>query len=92
MTFDSPSAPYYWLESTAPVANPGGSHHIKVTRTIEDNIATFRMYIDGNEVVFDKLNNQWAEMTSRYTGAYTLWLAGEYASGQITNLQISSNL
>ena len=50
------------------------------------------MYIDGNEVVFDKLNNQWAEMTSRYTGAYTLWLAGEYASGQITNLQISSNL
>ncbi len=92
VTFDSPSAPYYWLESTAPVENPGGSHHIKVTRTIEDNIATFRMYIDGNEVVFDKLNNQWAEMTSRYTGAYTLWLAGEYASGQITNLQIRSNL
>lgn len=91
-SFDDPDAPYDWLESTTPVANPGGSHHIKVTRTIEDNIATFRMYIDGNEVVFDKLLYDWSTMTSRYTGAYTLWLAGEYAAGQITNLQISSNL
>ncbi len=91
-SFDDPDAPYDWLESTTPVANPGGSHHIKVTRTIEDNIATFRMYIDGNEVVFDKLLYEWSTMTSRYTGAYTLWLAGEYAAGQITNLQIRSNL
>lgn len=91
-SFDDPDAPYDWLESTTPVANPGGSHHIKVTRTIEDNIATFRMYIDGNEVVFDKLLYDWSTMTSRYTGAYTLWLAGEYAAGQITNLQIRSNL
>lgn len=91
-SFDDPDAPYDWLESTTPVANPGGSHHIKVTRTIENNIATFRMYIDGNEVVFDKLLYEWSTMTSRYTGAYTLWLAGEYAAGQITNLQIRSNL
>lgn len=91
-SFDDPAAHYYWLESTAAVDNPGGKHHIKVTRTIENNIATFRMYIDGNEVVFDKLNNQWAEMTSKYTGAYVLWIAGEYASGQISNLQIKSGL
>lgn len=92
VSFDNPAAPYYWLESTAAVENPGGSHHIKVTRTIVDNVATFRMYIDGNEVVFDQKNNQWAEMTSKYTGAYTLWIAGEYASGQISNLQIRSDL
>lgn len=92
VSFNDPTAPYYWLESTAPVENPGGSHHIKVTRTIVDNVATFRMFIDGNEVVFDKLNNQWAETTSKYTGAYILWIAGEYASGQISNLQIRSNL
>lgn len=91
-SFDDPAAPYYWLESTSAVGNPGGKHHIKVTRTIENNIATFKMFIDGNEVVFDKANNQWAEMTSKYTGAYVLWIAGEYASGQISNLQIKSGL
>ena len=90
--FEDPAAPYYWLESTKAVADPSATHHIKVTRTIVDNVATFRMFIDGEEVVFDKLNNQWAEMTSKYTGAYTLWIAGEYASGQVTNLQIRSGL
>ena len=92
MSFENPAAPYYWLESTSAVENPSGKHHIKVTRTIVDNIATFRMFIDGTEVVFDKLNNQWATMTSKYTGAYILWIAGEYASGQISNLQIRSGL
>ncbi len=92
VSFENPAAPYYWLESTSAVENPSGKHHIKVTRTIVDNNATFRMFIDGTEVVFDKLNNQWATMTSKYTGAYILWIAGEYASGQISNLQIRSGL
>lgn len=92
LSFDNPAAPYYWLESTNPIANPSGPHHIKVTRTIVDNVATFKMFIDGNEVEFDRSNNQWASMTSKYTGAYILWIAGEYASGQIKNLQIRSDL
>jgi hypothetical protein len=91
-SFEDARAPYYWLESSNPIANPSGAHHVKITRTIVDNKAVFKMFIDGNEVVFDELNNQWAEMTSKYTGAYILWVAGEYASGQIKNLQISSNL
>lgn len=92
LSFDDPAAPYYWLESTSAIENPSGTHHVKVTRTIVDNVATFKMFIDGNEIVFDKANNQWATMTSKYTGAYILWLGGEYASGQVKNLQIKSNL
>lgn len=92
LSFEDARAPYYWLESTNPVADPSGAHHVKISRTIVDNKAVFKMFIDSQEVVFDKLNNQWAEMTSKYTGAYILWIAGEYASGQIENLQINSNL
>ena len=92
LSFDDPAAPYYWLESTSAIENPSGTHNVKVTRTIVDNVATFKMFIDGNEIVFDKANNQWATMTSKYTGAYILWLGGEYASGQVKNLQIKSNL
>lgn len=91
-SFEDPEAPYYWLESTSAIENPSGTHHVKVTRTIVDNVATFKMFIDGNEIAFDKTNNQWATMTSKYTGAYILWIGGEYASGQVKNLQIKSNL
>lgn len=84
---------YSWLESSvAVVENPTATHHVKVSRTIVDNVATFRMWVDDVEVTFDVLSSKWAEMTSKYTGAYILWVGGEYASAQITNFRFESNL
>ena len=83
---------YFWSESSASVfEDPSATHHIKLTRTIENNVATFRMWVDGNEVTFDVLSSKYNTMTCKYTGAYVLWLGGEYASGAITNLVIQSN-
>lgn len=84
---------YSWLESSKPVFdNTQATHHVKISRTITNNIATFRMWIDDKEVEFDTKSSKWAEMTSKYTGAYILWIGGEYASAQITNFRFSSNL
>ena len=84
---------YSWLESSAAVyENPQATHHVKITRTIVDNVATFRMWIDSEEVVFDTKSSKWVDMTSKYTGAYILWIGGEYTSTQITNFRFSSNL
>lgn len=88
----SPSSHYFWSESSASVFdNAADTHHIKITRTIENNIATFRMWVDGVEVDFDVLSSKYNTMTCKYTGAYVLWIGGEYASGSVTNLVIQSN-
>lgn len=88
----APTSHYFWSESSAVVVeNPLDTHHVKITRTIENNIATFRMWVDGVEVTFDVLSSKYNTMTCKYTGAYVLWLGGEYASGAITNLVIQSN-
>ncbi len=92
-SMDDPLAPYFWSESGADVfENPSATHHVKITRTIENNVSTFKMYVDGTEVVFDCLSSPFNDMTSRYTGAYIIWVAGEYASGQVTNFTFQSNL
>lgn len=88
----APTSHYFWSESSAVVVeNPLDTHHVKIRRTIENNIATFRMWVDGVEVTFDVLSSKYNTMTCKYTGAYVLWLGGEYASGAITNLVIQSN-
>ncbi len=88
-----PASQYYWSESSKAVfENTAETHHIKLTRTIENNVATFRMWVDGEEVVFDTLSSKYNTMTCKYTGAYVLWIGGEYASGQISNLVIESGI
>lgn len=88
-----PTSTNFWSESSkAAFENAAATHHIKITRTIENNIATFRMWVDGEEVVFDKLSSKYNSMTCKYTGAYVLWIGGEYASGQISNLVIENNI
>lgn len=92
-SMDDPAAPYFWSESSRSVfENASATHHIKITRTINDNIAAFKMFVDGTEVEFDRLSSSFNTMTSRYTGAYIIWVAGEYTSGQITNFRFQSNL
>lgn len=88
----APTSHYFWSESSASVfENPANTHHIKITRTIENNIATFRMWVDNVEVTFDVLSSKYNTMTCKYTGAYVLWIGGEYASGSVSNLVIRSN-
>ncbi len=87
-----PASAYYWSESSTPVfENAADTHHIKITRTIENNISTFRMWVDGVEIEFDELSSKYNTMTSKYTGAYVLWIGGEFASGEVSNLVIQSN-
>lgn len=93
LSMDDPLAPYSYLESSAPVAEElTSTHHVKITRTIADNISSFAMEVDGKPVEFDVKSNQYAEMTSRYTGAYLLWVCGEYTSGTVSNLTFTSGL
>ena len=93
LSMDDPMAATSYLESSGKVADElTGTHHIKITRTIEDNISYFKMYVDGNEVNFDVKSNQYVEMTSRYTGSYLLWVGGEYTSADIANLEFTSSL
>ncbi len=84
---------YSWIESSAKVADDNAAkHHVKVTRTIVDNVSYFKMYVDGVEVKFEKANNKWTDNTNKYTGAYILWVGGEYASAEVTNFVIRSNI
>ncbi len=93
LEMSDPLAQNFWSESSKPVfENAAETHHVKITRTIENNIATFRMWVDGEEVVFDTLSSKYNTMTCKYTGAYVLWIGGEYASCQITNFKIESGI
>lgn len=88
-----PTSTNFWSESSKAVfENASATHHVKITRTIENNIATFRMWVDGKEVDFDALSSKYNSMTCKYTGAYVLWFGGEYASGQISNVVIKNNI
>lgn len=92
-SFEDSSGWYYWLESSTPVIeNLTETHRVKVTRTIENNKSTFRMWIDDEEIIFDIKSSRWESMTVKYTGAYILWIGGEYSSAQITNFRFESNL
>ena len=91
MSYDNENSSYYYLESSTQLfENPKTSHHVKVTRTIENNISTFKMFVDETEVNFDLKSSKFEGMTSKYTGAYILWIAGEYASGEVNNLTFKS--
>ena len=68
------------------MSNPNGPVHIKITRTIdENNKSNFKLYVDGNEVEFDVKSTSTVLPQERYTGAYLIWVGGEYTSGQVTN-------
>lgn len=84
---------YSWLESSTKVADDDNQkHHIKITRTITDNLSYFEMYVDNVKVNFDKANSKWTNNTSKYTGAYILWVGTEYASAQVTDFTFKSNI
>lgn len=92
-SMDDPDSMYSYLETSASVASDlETTHHVKITRTIKDNIATFKMFIDNKECEFDFKSSTNATMTSRYTGAYLIWVGGEYTSGAIKNFVFNSSI
>ena len=93
LSMDDPSAVMSYLETSATAfENPSETHHIKITRTINNNQSTFQMWVDDNECNFDVKSTQYVTMNSRYTGAYLIWVGGEYTSGAISNFTFSSTL
>lgn len=77
--------------TTAPViSDPSQTTHIKVTRTIdENNKSNFAMFINGEEVAFDETS---IALQERYTAAYLLWIGAEYATCEIENFTLRSNI
>ena len=91
LSMDDANAPYFWSEtSAAAFENANATHHVKITRTIENNVSTFRMWVDGEEMEFDVLSSKYNTMTTKYTGAYIVWVGGEYASCEVTNFTYKS--
>lgn len=92
-SFEDESAWVSYLETSSDVfSDPNAKHHIKLTRAVSDNKAIFKLFIDGTEVDMDDKSSPFVDMTSNYTGAYILWIAGEYAACQVTDLTFLSNI
>jgi len=91
LSMDNSDSIYSYLETSASqFADASTMHHIKVTRTVTDNISYFTMSVDGNVCDFDVKSTTNAAMSSRYTGAYLIWLGGEYTAGSVSNLTFES--
>lgn len=91
LSMDDPNSMYHWLETSKAVhEDDGQTHHIKITRTIIDNVSYFKMWVDGVECDFDVKSNKNYSMKSKYTGAYLIWVGGEYTSADITNFKFKS--
>lgn len=82
-----------WMEtSSSVVTDTTAKHHVKITRTINNNVATFKLFIDGNEINLDEKSTSFVDMTCNYTGAYILWIGAEYSAAQITDLIFSFDI
>lgn len=90
-SMDSATATSDYLESSATVfTNPTATNHVKITRTIENARSTFKMYVNDVEVNFDVQKYAGdSKTTNRYTQAYLIWVAGEYASCDIENFKFT---
>lgn len=77
--------------TTNPIrSNATDPFHVKITRTIdESNKSNFKMFIDGEEVVFDQTS---IALQERYTAAYLLWIGGEYSTCTVENFTLRSNI
>ncbi len=86
-SMDDPTSISKYLESSAAVmANPNDKVHVKVTRTLdENNRSNFALYVDGDLVELDVKSSSTVLAQERYTGAYLIWVGGEYTAGQVEN-------
>ena len=82
----------YQETSAAAIENPLDTVHIKISRTIVNNISNFAVEVDGKPLTYDVKSNSSLQMTSRYTGAYVIWVGAEYSSAAISNFEFTSSL
>ena len=95
MSFDNQSGHFHEIESTKSVVdNMTDKFHVKISRTInENNESEFKLFVNDQEVEFDyHPNSMFTSATERYTGAYLIWVGGEYTSAEITNFEFKSNI
>ena len=93
---ENPNAIKDWFETTSIVKQSAASKsHVKIVREIDADkeIANFRLFVDGVEYKFDIGKSKEVNgATSVYTGAYIIWVAGEYASCDVSNFVFRSNV
>lgn len=84
-----------WFETSSTVKTDAATlSYIKITRTIVDSKAVFKMFVDNKECSFNVSKggaNESGVIGSTYTGAYLLWIGGEYSSSHVQNVVFSSN-
>lgn len=75
-----------YAESTTPVKDdPLAKSTVSIKRIIDEQKATFVVTIDEVEVIFDVGSSLNAEASVYYTGAYLMWIGGEYSSSNVSN-------
>lgn len=91
-SMSNPSSIKDWFETSAVVKEDAlAKSHVKITRTIENDIAYFKLFVDGVEYEFDLGKNGAPNGAySTYTGAYLIWVAGEYSTSHISNFVFKS--
>ena len=91
-SMDSAGAVSKYLEtSKAVVADPMATNHVKITRTIENSVSYFHMYVNDIECDFDVKSYPDDALSTRYTNAYLIWVGGEYSSSVVENFKFTSN-
>lgn len=88
---DAGAVSKYLETSNAMVSDPLATNHVKITRTVEDSMSYFRMYVNNVECAFDVKSYADDEMSSKYTNAYLIWVAGEYSSSVVENFTFTMN-
>lgn len=92
--FSSSQAIKEWFETTEIVkADSQSKSHVKISRTIDGDYAYYHLFVDGVEYNFDlSSKGEGARFRSTYTGAYLIWVAGEYSTSHVSNFVINSNI
>lgn len=92
VSMENPNSIRDWFETSEIVkSDPLAKSTVKITRTIENDIAYFKLFVDGVEYTFDLgAKGEANGAYSTYTGAYLIWVAGEYASCKVSNFVFRS--
>lgn len=83
-----------WYETTQCVkADASAKSHVKIVREIDGEYTYFHLYVDNVEYTFDLTGLGSASgIKVGYTGAYLLWVAGEYATCHVSNFVYKSDI
>lgn len=69
-------------ETTSAVTSVSSTMHVKIQRIVDEEFAEFKVYVNEQLVSYDYNSNKTGVY---YTGAYLLWVGGEYSGSHVTN-------